>query len=128
MVSAQQGAVDAQFKTYKEMTTKIGVNRQATEAAIQQRNQVIQSQQMALQAFQTKQFMNRQQLVNIGNQKWSNNSNNGSATVRIITTTTPLVAATTAGAGILVMATPMVAATTTATSVTAVVARGAAPT
>ena len=58
MVGAQQGAIDAQFETYKEMTNQIDMNRQATETAIQQRNQVIQSQQMALQAFQTN--MNQQ--------------------------------------------------------------------
>ena len=43
MVGAKQGVVNAQFETYKEMTNEMDVNRQATEAAIQQCDQVIQS-------------------------------------------------------------------------------------
>ena len=71
----QQGAIDTKFKTYEEMTNTMDVNRQATEAAIQQRNHVTQSQQLMLQAFQTNQFMNQQQWANMGNQNWNNNNN-----------------------------------------------------
>lgn len=48
LVGVQQGAVNSQFKTHKEMTNKMDVSHQATEAAIQQHKQVIQSQQLVL--------------------------------------------------------------------------------
>ena len=60
LTGAQQGAVDSQFNTYEEMTNEMDVNYQATKAAIQQRNQVIQSQQLLLQVLQTNQFVNQQ--------------------------------------------------------------------
>ena len=45
MTGAQKGAVDdLQFKTWEEMTNKMDVNRQATKAATQQRDQAIHSQ------------------------------------------------------------------------------------
>jgi hypothetical protein len=67
LVVTQHGAVNLQFKPYKEMTNKMDVNRQATKVAIAQRNQVIQSQQLTLQAFYTNQFVNQQQWADMGN-------------------------------------------------------------
>ena len=47
LVDAQQ-AIDSEFETCKEMTNVTDINCQATETAYHQRNQVIQSQQLAL--------------------------------------------------------------------------------
>ena len=75
MTGAQQGAVNLQFETYKEVTDNMDLDRQAAESAIQERGKVIQPQQMALQALQTNQFVNQQQWANMGNQNWNNNNN-----------------------------------------------------
>ena len=45
-----QQAVDTEFESYKEMTNDADTNHKATRTAIQQSDQVIQSQQIALQA------------------------------------------------------------------------------
>ena len=44
VLTGAQQAVNLDFETYEEMTDEMDVNRQATKAAIQQCDQVIQSQ------------------------------------------------------------------------------------
>ena len=88
---------------------KIDVNRQATEEAIQQPDQIIQSQQLAVQTFQTNQFSTSSSGPALATRFGIRTITMEAATMGIkttttTTTTTMVVAAIPTGTGIMVTA------------------------